>query len=100
LIRSMREALGEALDRHSKDRWDREVVAYEMARLFGAMLRGMDAPPSQLDEVLNYARGVYAGIHAESMFSLEVMLERLTEAGKLQATEEPDDKVPAGATLQ
>jgi hypothetical protein len=100
MIRSMREALGEALDRHGKDGWDREVVAYEMARLFGAMLRGMDTPPSRLDEVVTYARGVYAGIHAESMVSLEVMIERLAAPSDSRGAEESEDTVPAGVTLQ
>lgn len=68
---SARTALNEAMTAHARAPWDREVLAYEVTRVLGMLLRSQGATPVQLDEVVRFLREVYAGVYSGSSMSAE-----------------------------
>ena len=101
MIRSARDGVNAARERYGKPDWDTEVAVFEMARMLGAVMRGTDIPPSQLEAVVNLARRVYAGEANPAMPDLdEVLRVQCPEVSVAEDAADEEGGRPEGVTLQ
>lgn len=89
IAQGVRSALADAIEKHQDNGWDSGVLAYEIARTLGLLLRLSEVPPHRLDELLDFQRKVYAGLIPANAPSVEEALKSLCP--------ESDPENPAGA---
>ena len=71
IVGAMRGAVADAMKVHDEERWHRQVLVFETARMLGLMLRNEEVTPSQLDDVIGFLRRVYAGVFPTGLMSVE-----------------------------
>ena len=71
IVEAARNAMADAMEAHDGIGWDNPLLAYEIARMLGGLLRSGGTPPEELDLVLRFAREVYAGIYTGRFLTVD-----------------------------
>lgn len=85
LAQAVRSALTDGIEQHRETSWDSEVLLHEVVRTLGALVRLSDAPPSKLEELIEFFRRVYSGLASGSAPSIDEALHRLCPESDSQA---------------
>ncbi len=59
---AVRTALGNASEENRERGWDVQILVHELARTLALVLRSEDLAPSQVEQVVEFLRQVYAGV--------------------------------------
>lgn len=98
IAQKFRSAVADAMEQSRETGWDSEVLLYEAVRTFGLMARLAEAPPSKMEELIEFFRRVYAGLSSTGVPSVEEVLHRLCPESNPQAVS--DDTQPETNVLQ
>jgi hypothetical protein len=71
IVEAARSAMADAMEAHAGVGWDGPLLAYEVARMLGSLLRAGGLPPEELELAVRFAREVYAGIHSGRFLAVD-----------------------------
>jgi hypothetical protein len=99
IVEAARYAMADAMETHSSVAWDVPLLAYEIARMLGSLMRSAGMPPEDFDGVLLFAREVYAGIETGRFLTVDDAVAQYCRAAPPEPLETSDGAAGLGGVV-